>query len=71
MTQYKKDAEYYRKRLNEIGITQRKAAELLGIDERTSRRYALGEARVPKPVRILLDLLAGDQTGRMKGLMDA
>lgn len=66
---YKKDAEYYRKRLNEIGITQRKAAELLGIDERTSRRYALGEAHVPKPVRILLDLLAGDKTQVTKGLL--
>lgn len=37
------DAEEYRAILKRLGFTQAKAAEVLQINERTSRRYALGE----------------------------
>lgn len=55
------DAEWYRNALAELGITQVKAAHLLGIDERTSRRYALGERSVPVTVRKLLEVLIAER----------
>lgn len=40
--------------LGELGLTQRGAARLLGINERTMRRYVLGEARTPKAIELAL-----------------
>lgn len=37
------NATQYRAALKRFGITQKEAARFLKIDERTSRRYALGE----------------------------
>jgi hypothetical protein len=59
MTQYQ-----FRIALDRIGLSQVGAARLFGGDERTFRRYALGEARVPAAVVILLRLL---ELGKITG----
>jgi ribosome-binding protein aMBF1 (putative translation factor) len=46
----------YRKALDELGWSQVEAARELGFDPRTSRRYALGERKVPKTVELLLKI---------------
>lgn len=56
-------ANQYRAALSRLGLTQTGAAELVGADPRTSRRWALGERAVPDSVAILLRLmLAGKIT---------
>lgn len=52
----------FRAVLDRLGLTQVAAARLFAGDERTFRRYALGEARVPITLTILLRLL---ETGRI------
>jgi ribosome-binding protein aMBF1 (putative translation factor) len=46
----------YRKALDELGWSQVEAARELGFDPRTSRRYALGERKIPKTVELLLKI---------------
>lgn len=55
------NAQQYRDALERLGWTQARAAEELGIDARTSRRYALGECPVPGPVEKLLEMLIRDR----------
>jgi hypothetical protein len=43
----------YRKLLDLIGMSQVGAARFLGIDARTSRRFASGETEVPPPIAML------------------
>lgn len=50
-------ANQYRVALDRLSLSQRGAAKLFGVGERTSRRWALGEADVPQPVAILLRLM--------------
>lgn len=50
-------SQQYRDALEKLGLTQVGAGELLRVGPRTSRRWALDEARVPGPVAILLRLL--------------
>jgi plasmid maintenance system antidote protein VapI len=52
------DAERLRAKLAEAGLSQRGAARLLEIDERTMRRYCAGEYPVPKVVWLALERLA-------------
>lgn len=40
--------------LDEIGLSQRRAAFELGIDERTMRRYVSGETAVPRSIELAL-----------------
>lgn len=47
----------YRAAIEAVGLTQVSAGDFLGIDPRTSRRYALGEP-VPPPLAILLRYMA-------------
>lgn len=47
-------AEEFRSALGERGLDQRGFAHLSGRNERTIRRYALGETPVPKWVDVLL-----------------
>jgi len=47
----------YRAALDQLGLTQLRAGELFRVGARTSRRWALDEARIPGPVAILLKLL--------------
>lgn len=54
----------YRAAIERLGLSQVAAARLLGVDERTSRRWANGERDVPAPaVRFLRYLLATRKTG--------
>jgi hypothetical protein len=47
----------YRNFLDKLELTQTAAAQMLGIDARTSRRYALDESDIPEPVNIVLRLM--------------
>jgi hypothetical protein len=49
--------EIFRSALRRAGLTQRGAARVLGINERTVRRYAAGEP-VPTVVWLVLNSLA-------------
>ena len=51
------NSKQYREALDKLKMTQLAAAQLFDIGPRTSRRWALDEARIPTPVAILLRLL--------------
>lgn len=54
----------YREAIEKLGLSQIAAARLLGVDERTSRRWANGERDVPAPAaRFLRYLIATRKTG--------
>jgi len=56
-------AKQYRAALKKCGLSQRGAARLFNINERTSRRYALGEQPVSRRIAAaLVDLAAGKVT---------
>lgn len=48
----------FRDALATLGVSQREFARVVGVDDRTVRRWALGEAAVPRWTRLLLDVLA-------------
>ena len=48
------DANAYRAQLARLDLSQGGAARLVGVDARTSRRWALGEVPVPGAVERLL-----------------
>ena len=48
------DANGYRAQLGRLGLTQGAGARLVGVDARSSRRWALGEIPVPGAVERLL-----------------
>ena len=50
-------ANQFRAALRRLALSQGGAARLVGADERTGRRWALGERSVPDCVAILLKLL--------------
>ena len=52
----------YRTLIAALGLSQVGAARVLGIDPRTSRRYALGETPIPQIVEILLGILRAQLT---------
>lgn len=45
------------KAIDELGMSQVAAAEYFGINERTMRRYALGEYPVPRAIELQLKTL--------------
>jgi DNA-binding transcriptional regulator YiaG len=47
-------ADEFRAAIAALGLTQRQAAAALEVDERTARKWALGERAVPGPVRVAL-----------------
>jgi DNA-binding transcriptional regulator YiaG len=54
----------YREALEALGLTQSGGARLLGVDERTSRRWACGERDIPPPAeRFLRYLMATGKSG--------
>ena len=54
----------YRIALETLGLSQIAAARLLGVDDRTSRRWANGERDIPPPAqRFLRYLIATGRTG--------
>ena len=48
----------YAAAIERLGLTQRAAGSFLGIDERQSRRWIAGDARIPEAVAKLLRLMA-------------
>jgi DNA-binding transcriptional regulator YiaG len=57
------DPDEYRS-AEKLGLSQIAAARLLGLDARTSRRWASGERDIPPPaVRFLRYLIAAKKTG--------
>lgn len=54
----------YREAIEKLGLSQNAAARLLGVDARTSRRWALGEVDIPQPAaRFLRYLIATGRSG--------
>jgi hypothetical protein len=49
--------ERYAQVIAKLDLSQVKAAEFLGFDPRTSRRWISGELAVPKTVAMLLELM--------------
>jgi transcriptional regulator with XRE-family HTH domain len=47
----------YRAAIKKLGLSQRQAGSFLGVDERTSRRYASGEVDIPHATALLLQLM--------------
>ena len=56
-------ADEYRAALKSLGITQTESARLLGVDIRTSQKWANGERSVPKPAVMLLTYMGQHGTG--------
>jgi hypothetical protein len=59
----------YRKALDELGWSQVEAARELGFDPRTSRRYALGERKIPKTVEMLLKMKVDQEQEKKRMLI--
>ena len=59
----------YQAAIDRLLISQRKAGAFLGVDERQSRRWAAGDAKIPESVAKLLRLMirlkltCDDETG--------
>lgn len=51
-------AQEFRAAIAALGMNQRQAAEALEVDERTARKWALGERAVPGPARVALRCIA-------------
>jgi hypothetical protein len=51
------NAAQYKAALARLGLSQRGAAVFFDVDERTSRRWALGEQPPPRAVQIALELM--------------
>lgn len=49
--------DQYRTAIETLGLSQLAAARFLGISDRTSQGYALGEYPVPRGIAMLLDLM--------------
>jgi transcriptional regulator with XRE-family HTH domain len=62
-------ARKYRNALSKLGWSQLEAARQLGVNPRTSRRYALGERKVPKTVELLLRIKLKQELENLKRLL--
>jgi len=57
-------SDEYREIIEKLGLTKGAAAQLLGVDDRTSRRWACGERDIPPPAeRFLRYLIATGRSG--------
>jgi DNA-binding transcriptional regulator YiaG len=52
----------YRDAIEQLGLTQAAAARLLGVDTRTSKRWANDERTIPGPVERFLKYLIARKT---------
>jgi hypothetical protein len=50
-------ADEYRAALDKLGINQQAAGRVFEVGSRTARRWALGEARIPAAIAMLLQLM--------------
>ena len=59
-SKYNPDPQYLRDLLKQAGLTQRKAALLIGISDRTFRDYLNGNhsSKAPYPIQFALESLA-------------
>lgn len=48
--------------LDRAGLSQRYAAKILGINERTMRKYVAGDAEIPKVVELAIRCVAEHKT---------
>jgi len=55
------NAKQYRKALADLEMSQVAAGRLFQVGDRTARRWALGEARVPEAVAIVLRLMVDNK----------
>ena len=65
----------YADAIDRLGLSQRAAGAFLGIDERQSRRWIAGDARIPESVAKLLRLmiklkLTPEEVQRNRGILD-
>jgi hypothetical protein len=58
--------ERYAVLIARLGLSQVSAADFLGINPRTSRRYVSGELAVPKVVAMLLELMVKTKSDRAR-----
>ncbi|CAB4122505.1 hypothetical protein UFOVP32_30 [uncultured Caudovirales phage] len=69
------DPDAFRQRLALLNQTQQGFARAIGVDPRTVRRWALGEAAVPRAIAVLLEALLiiqlHDGEERMRAIMSA
>lgn len=47
----------YADAIERLGLSQRRAGRFLGVDERTSRKWIAGDARIPESAAKLLRLM--------------
>lgn len=64
------DHKQYRAALEKLGLSQVAAGELFEVGARTSRRWALDEARIPKAVAMWLELMVHKQLKVAHPVMD-
>jgi transcriptional regulator with XRE-family HTH domain len=50
-------AKQYRDAIRALGLSQAGAAQFFKVDDRTARRWALGESEIPEAVAMLLRLM--------------
>ncbi|RWN51356.1 MAG: hypothetical protein EOS04_24070 [Mesorhizobium sp.] len=60
----------YRAALKRLGLSHNRAAPLLGVDLRTSKRWALGERAIPPPLTRLLAYIERYGVGLAKEMME-
>lgn len=62
--------EELRQLIAQTGLSQRRAAEELGLAERTMRYYASGQQEIPRVVIYALRYLVSQEHGRANALVD-
>lgn len=55
---YNPDPDYMRKLVEQSGLSQRRCAKRIGVDERTMRGWVLGERRFPYTAQYAMEQLA-------------
>jgi hypothetical protein len=61
--------EEYRAALQALCLTVNKAADLLGVDQKTSRRWAMGDREIPESVARLLEVTVAWKQRKPIGLL--
>lgn len=65
--QHNPSPNYLRDLIEKSGLSQRQAARLVGINERTMRYYLTDERECPYPVQFCLESLAQELAGAASG----
>jgi ribosome-binding protein aMBF1 (putative translation factor) len=59
-----KDADWIRDAISKLGTSQTGLARLLDMDERLVRRYASGQEKLPRVVRLAIERLVEQHTAK-------